>query len=731
MSQITTKWIADAAITPVKVDTSGDFFMHGVDATHANFIDATVANLLINNAVFQDATVINNLIVGNDASVANNVQIFRKLGVGQDATSPFRTVEIHDQISSGVGVNLKNGTGSPAEYSIIVGGGSGAGADGLLIKDEQTGTSSLQIVNDLVTVPEFQATDSTVTNDGSIGNNLVVGNQFQALDATATNNLIVGNDATIGNQLNVQNNISIIGQDSVPAFNVVGPLGQFIITPYSDHYSVVSSAAPLSLGVQNGFDMTLIPTGKLQIMADTSFQSSDVAINTGNMTINTGYLHVNGGDITSTNDIHASGAMSAGTTIFCNNGIFTYGDSSVGTGPLTIPFYSGIPKLTVISTKDGIVAQTDSTYTAIRGANVSGDYQSVGVYGQASGDGTAVFGYNSAGGTAGSFSGKVNISGDTTISSGLRVNAPIAVYSGGNNLSITGNDLVFNRNNPSYIRNDAGTSSSVIVAVDSTNITLCNRDVFQSYKRFQGVDATFSEGVTVGKDCTIGESILINQDAFVLGKVNITGDTSVQSGNFFANGDASFLGDVKINGDASVLNGNLFVNGDASVLNGNLFVNGDASVLNGNLFVNGDASFSGDITGTSISASSAIITGNVTSNSRIIRPSYGMDGSDLTPVLIDPGKYGLDITNDKDYFRITDSTVNVYALKIPNGVFSGDKVYLSMKSGVVGHITFKNGYGVVSVSGYGSLYLDSDILTTTPKCYCFIYDSEISVWKNV
>lgn len=264
MSQIATKWIQDKAITPAKVDPTGDFFVHGIDATHANFIDATISNLVLGNVILQDATIIDNLLVGNDASVGNNLRVFRKLGVGQDATSPVRSVEIHDQNSNGVGIELKNGTGSPADYSIIV-GGSEAGPGGLLIKDEQTGMDSLFIQSDLITVLEFQANDATVVNN-------LITEQFQTTDATVLNHLSVGADATIGTELQVSQDIVInTASDSVPAFTVYGSYGSFHVVPYNDH-NAIRTVGPLALETFGGiYDMTVAPSGHLQVLSNTYF----------------------------------------------------------------------------------------------------------------------------------------------------------------------------------------------------------------------------------------------------------------------------------------------------------------------------------------------------------------------------------------------------------------------------------------------------------------------------
>ncbi|MBE3084740.1 MAG: hypothetical protein IMZ64_00805, partial [Bacteroidetes bacterium] len=83
MSQITTKWITDGAITPAKLDSSGSFTMKDLQITRDATVggdllvtgDATIGgNILVNDITFDDATM-NSLTVLGDSALNGNLDV--------------------------------------------------------------------------------------------------------------------------------------------------------------------------------------------------------------------------------------------------------------------------------------------------------------------------------------------------------------------------------------------------------------------------------------------------------------------------------------------------------------------------------------------------------------------------------------------------------------------------------------------------------------------------------
>ena len=91
MSQITTKWIADDAITAAKLDdASSNFVMKGIDATTATFVNATVLDTLnADNVVLQDATVTGNFLM-TDASISDRLTASQILVAGTSGDFAIR-----------------------------------------------------------------------------------------------------------------------------------------------------------------------------------------------------------------------------------------------------------------------------------------------------------------------------------------------------------------------------------------------------------------------------------------------------------------------------------------------------------------------------------------------------------------------------------------------------------------------------------------------------------------
>ena len=189
MSQITTKWIEDGAITPVKVDTAGYFFVHGIDATHANFIDATIANMVIGGATFSDATV-TNLTVDNqfqtlDATTLNNLvvggnaQIDGDAAIGGNATV---TGDLFISTTGGTGITL---IGRNTNDNFIE-------VNGELFLD--TSSSTIHLYQDSTTV---QINGDTTVSGGFYG----TGNAQIDGDATVTGNFLVSTTGGTGIRL--------------------------------------------------------------------------------------------------------------------------------------------------------------------------------------------------------------------------------------------------------------------------------------------------------------------------------------------------------------------------------------------------------------------------------------------------------------------------------------------------------------------------------------------------
>ena len=157
MSQITTKWIADDAISADKLDSSGNFTINKLTTTSDSTVGGNlkvVGTTSITGPIsLTDATLSGGLRVGTDASVVNNLfvgnveHIFSKLGIGQDATSPERALHIETSDAYGTRILIKQGPVShAASYSLISGGSASNGAAGggkFLIKDEDTGARAL------------------------------------------------------------------------------------------------------------------------------------------------------------------------------------------------------------------------------------------------------------------------------------------------------------------------------------------------------------------------------------------------------------------------------------------------------------------------------------------------------------------------------------------------------------------------------------------------------------
>ena len=116
MSQITTKWIADDAITAAKLDSSGDFVIHSMNTTGDTTVGGNFSVIgtssLTGTMTLIDATVIRGLKVGTDATVTGGLYIDKNASVngnvGVGTTTPSAKLAINGGVHVGGDSNPGN-----------------------------------------------------------------------------------------------------------------------------------------------------------------------------------------------------------------------------------------------------------------------------------------------------------------------------------------------------------------------------------------------------------------------------------------------------------------------------------------------------------------------------------------------------------------------------------------------------------------------------------------------
>ena len=140
-------------------------------------------------------------------------------------------------------------------------------------------------------------------------------------------------------------------------------------------------------------------------------------------------------------------------------------------------------------------------------------------------------------------------------------------------------------------------------------------------------DKFFNRDLSFKKDLNIGRNLTVNQDAYIFGGMNLTGNFSGSSatlssalitGNFSTNtatiATAYISGDLSIDGNLSGTTATL----SSALITGNFSTN-TATIATA--YISGDLSIDGNLSGTTATLSSALITGNLKVNQNIILSS--------------------------------------------------------------------------------------------------------------
>jgi predicted acyltransferase (DUF342 family) len=336
MSQITTKWIADSAITPAKVDPTGIYFVHGIDSTHANFLAASIgilsidaasiASAVVTNLNANDATVSNslkagNLLVssgGNDTTFTGNDIIF-----GRDGISYIRSTKPAARLD-----NLVDGTLITSYtndyFTVGVPFSVASGALTTLQVSDITSSAGIQVLS----VSDFQKTVSIVDMTSSsgirVGQDAIIGNTLSAETVVVSSG---GNDMTLtGNDLifsrDGQCYIKGTGGSSSFLYMVMDQttVGYFMPDRFELEKKFVGVDATLSGGIEL--------THNLLVLGDSSFSgpvrfSDDVNTYNGN-------ISANSGDIYASTDIEAGSSLTAGTYLIVGTDATVVNDLRVG-----------------------------------------------------------------------------------------------------------------------------------------------------------------------------------------------------------------------------------------------------------------------------------------------------------------------------------------------------------------------------------------------------------------